>query len=95
MISQIRIPSYEDSAFEGFPLRKIPHPHFKGSQPQLMTLTDNLITPVITKSEPNNCVILLYIVLKKIKKYVGNWSGIVFSVCFTLVEENCRESAKK
>ena len=95
MISQIRIPTSEDSAFEGFPLRKIPHPHFKGIQPQLMTLTENLITPVITRSESNNCVILLYIVLKKLKKYVGNWSGTVFSVCFTLIEENCRESAKK
>ena len=70
MISQIRIPTYEDSAFEGFPLRKIPHPHFKGSQPQLMTLTENLITPVITRSESNNCVILLYIVLKKLRSGV-------------------------
>ena len=39
------IPTYEDSPFEGFPLRKIPLPHFKGSQPLLMTLTENLITP--------------------------------------------------
>ena len=45
MISQIRIPTFEDSSFERFPLRKIPHPHFKDSQPRLMTLTENLITP--------------------------------------------------
>ena len=89
------IPTYEDSPFEGFPLRKIPLPHFKGSQPLLMTLTENLITPVITKSESNNCFMLLFIVLKKIKKCVGNWSGIVLSVCFTVDEENCREPAKQ
>ena len=94
-ISQIRIPTYEDSPFEGFPLRKIPHPYFKGSQPRLMTLTENLIIPVITKSESDNCFMLLFIVLKKIKKYVGNWSGIVWSVCFTFDEENCREPAKQ
>ena len=45
MISQIRIPTFEDSSFERFPLRKIPHPPFKDSQPRLMTLTENLITP--------------------------------------------------
>ena len=96
VISQIRIPTFEDSSFERFLLRKMPYPHFKDSQPQLMTLTENLITPVITKSESNNCFVLLYIVLTKIKKkHVGNWSGIVLSVCFTLDEENCREPANK
>ena len=89
MISQIRIPTYEDSQFKGFPPRQIPHPHFKDSQPRLMTLTENLVTPVITKSESYNCFVLLYIVLRKIKrKHVGNWSGIVLSVCFTLDEES-------
>ena len=60
-----------------------------------MTLTENLITPVITKSESDNCFMLLFIVLKKIKKCVGNWSGIVLSVCFIVDEENCREPAKQ
>ena len=60
-----------------------------------MTLTENLITPVITKSEANNCSILLYIVLKKLKKHVGNWSGIGLSVCFILDEGNCREPTKQ
>ena len=58
MISQIRIATFEDSSFERFPLRQIPNPHFKDSQPWLMTLTENLITPVITTERASLITVL-------------------------------------
>ena len=92
MISQIRIPTFEDSSFERFLLRKIPYPHLKDSQPRLMTLTENLITPVITKSESNNCFVLLYIVLTKIKKNMSEIGVEWFSQSVSLSMKKTVES---